>query len=397
MSTRTAAPLQQLGGRVLLGVGGQFDLGARPHLRRESPRRRARQHPRDHVDVAQARGSSGELLRRGGQPGRQRTAIEAGARADLLSRGHPAPGLGPIPAEQIRERCDRIAVAPLGEHHPPHQIGHNADHQPIELPHHAFAHRQHGECLVRGRCRTRSTGQRLDRLDHEAVCGDDRGARHSPSLIEYLFEFKRDVRAATGHPPAAILRASASHRPRMPAVGPALVPTSARAAIPGCLNGDPVRQRLLAHRRRWGDLRLRRCRLTGEQPSIAGTRLAKPVSGVSVNPTGNGYWFTALDGGVFALPTNGGGYFGNPSCNAPAPAPVPANTIVAKGDRHHERQGGRAVERRRGALRVGGGHGALGPSTGTCAGYTGSIKPCPATTTVGVDCSGFARGVYQQA
>ena len=89
------------------------------------------------------------------------------------------------------------------------------------------------------------------------------------------------------------------------------------------------------------------------QGSIAGTRLAKPVSGVAVNPTGNGYWLTALDGGVFALPTNGGGYFGNPSCNAPAPAPVPANTIVAKGDRHHERQGGRAVERRRGALRVG--------------------------------------------
>jgi len=70
------------------------------------------------------------------------------------------------------------------------------------------------------------------------------------------------------------------------------------------------------------------------QGSIAGTRLAKPVSGVAVNPTGNGYWLTALDGGVFALPTNGGGYFGNavgnPSCNAPAPAPVPANTIVAK-------------------------------------------------------------------
>ena len=46
----------------------------------------------------------------------------------------------------------------------------------------------------------------------------------------------------------------------------------------------------------------------------------------------------------------------------------------------------------------GGGHGARpGPSTGTCAGYTGSITPCPAEDTVGVDCSGFTRWVYAQA
>jgi hypothetical protein len=46
----------------------------------------------------------------------------------------------------------------------------------------------------------------------------------------------------------------------------------------------------------------------------------------------------------------------------------------------------------------GGGHKAkVGPSLGTCAGYTGSIKPCPARTTTGVDCSGFARWVYKLA
>jgi cell wall-associated NlpC family hydrolase len=46
----------------------------------------------------------------------------------------------------------------------------------------------------------------------------------------------------------------------------------------------------------------------------------------------------------------------------------------------------------------GGGHGArAGPSTGTCVGYTGSIHPCPATHTVGVDCSGFSRWVYSLA
>jgi peptidoglycan hydrolase-like protein with peptidoglycan-binding domain len=46
----------------------------------------------------------------------------------------------------------------------------------------------------------------------------------------------------------------------------------------------------------------------------------------------------------------------------------------------------------------GGGHpGGPGPSLGTCVGYTGSIQPCPADTTVGVDCSGFTRWVYSLA
>ncbi len=46
----------------------------------------------------------------------------------------------------------------------------------------------------------------------------------------------------------------------------------------------------------------------------------------------------------------------------------------------------------------GGGHGGRpGPSLGTCVGYTGSILPCPATHTVGTDCSGFSRWVYDLA
>lgn len=46
----------------------------------------------------------------------------------------------------------------------------------------------------------------------------------------------------------------------------------------------------------------------------------------------------------------------------------------------------------------GGGHAARpGPSTGTCAGYTGRIKPCPAARTRGLDCSGFTRWVYALA
>lgn len=46
----------------------------------------------------------------------------------------------------------------------------------------------------------------------------------------------------------------------------------------------------------------------------------------------------------------------------------------------------------------GGGHDEVpGPSLGTCVGYRGAIKPCPATTTRGLDCSGLARWVYSLA
>ncbi|KAK3813033.1 MAG: hypothetical protein J3Q66DRAFT_347215 [Benniella sp.] len=45
----------------------------------------------------------------------------------------------------------------------------------------------------------------------------------------------------------------------------------------------------------------------------------------------------------------------------------------------------------------GGGHKSTpGPSLGTCAGYTGSIKPCPADKTVGLDCSGLVRDAFYQ-
>ncbi|SEG72679.1 NlpC/P60 family protein [Nonomuraea solani] len=46
----------------------------------------------------------------------------------------------------------------------------------------------------------------------------------------------------------------------------------------------------------------------------------------------------------------------------------------------------------------GGGHSdSPGPSKGTCRGYKGRIKPCPAARTRGLDCSGFTRWVYAMA
>jgi hypothetical protein len=131
--------------------------------------------------------------------------------------------------------------------------------------------------------------------------------------------------------------------------------------------------------------------------SAANLTLAKPVSSIALSPTG-GQWLAALDGGVFAYGT--AGFFGNAVSNANCavtPQPVSGTRIVQVAT---DILNARAVTPWPGGSVPyvwGGGHRTVGPSTGTCKGYHGSVSPCPAERTVGVDCSGLTRWVFSVA
>ncbi len=129
---------------------------------------------------------------------------------------------------------------------------------------------------------------------------------------------------------------------------------------------------------------------------MGGKALSAPVVGIAPTRYGKGYWEVAGDGGIFAF--GDAGFFGRATASTPVPTGgslalvVSIATDIKDGQAKYGWGGGPVP------YSWGGGHGTKpGPSYGTCSGYTGSIMPCPATKTLGVDCSGFTRWVYAQA
>ncbi|MFC6082656.1 C40 family peptidase [Sphaerisporangium aureirubrum] len=128
---------------------------------------------------------------------------------------------------------------------------------------------------------------------------------------------------------------------------------------------------------------------------------AEPVSGIAATP-GGGYVLATRDGAVLAY--GDAGFFGDAvgvpgTCMVPALPPAATGAVIVQ--YATDIKNGKAVGSWAGGLVPyvwGGGHkSAPGPSLGTCSGYSGSIRPCPANRTVGTDCSGFARWVYALA
>ncbi|MEV5409019.1 NlpC/P60 family protein [Thermopolyspora sp. NPDC052614] len=136
----------------------------------------------------------------------------------------------------------------------------------------------------------------------------------------------------------------------------------------------------------------------GDAPAPGAPAGSGQVIGITSTPTGSGYWQLTRDGAVL---THDAPFFGTaePSCEADLRTAanararlVPLAQSIMNGQAQPPWPGG-AVP-----YSWGGGHGRVpGPSKGTCTGYTGSIRPCPADKTVGVDCSGLSRWVYRLA
>jgi len=107
----------------------------------------------------------------------------------------------------------------------------------------------------------------------------------------------------------------------MLAVGLALVPTSAQAAIPGCLNGEIVDIAATNSGNGYWLVGSDGGVFTyGDAPffgSMGGKPLNKPVVAMAPTASGNGYWLVAADGGVFA--------FGD--AVAPSNNPLPATKL----------------------------------------------------------------------
>ena len=159
----------QLVGAAIRDPARELGFGARPLRRREAAGGVGAEYARDDFDVPQRRRSRRERLGGGGQARRQGRAVEPGAWGGLLGCDQVAPGVGPLPAEQISERGRRVAVAALEERGPPLQIGQRADREMVDLATDAFREGEHADQLGITRAGPRRPSQRIDRLGEEAM------------------------------------------------------------------------------------------------------------------------------------------------------------------------------------------------------------------------------------
>lgn len=143
----------------------------------------------------------------------------------------------------------------------------------------------------------------------------------------------------------------------------------------------------------------RQLNLRGAKLSVDGVDGSDTTTAVKSFQSSNGLSVDGVAGPLTWEALVGGGTGGGGGGTTPPP---PSGSTLAKIIAYAQAIENGSAEPGWGGGRIpyswGGGHGSKpGPSLGTCSGYTGSIHPCPASSTVGVDCSGFSRWVYSLA
>jgi hypothetical protein len=171
---------------VAAGVRGQLFFGAGALLRRQSLRGFRVEDLGYDRDVPQPGVPGGEHRRGGGQPRRQRGAVQRQPGGDVLGGGHPAAGVGPLDAQQVGQRVGGRGAAALGEDAAPLDRGEGVDAGPVEAADGVLAEREHrDEVVVRPRARR---GLRVEHLREQVVRGGERVGGHGSILLEQKFE-----------------------------------------------------------------------------------------------------------------------------------------------------------------------------------------------------------------
>jgi len=180
---------QQLGGAGLDGLSGEDGLDLRPHRGCEPGGGVGAQHLADHLDVAQPDPAVLERRGGGGQPGWQHGAVEPDTLAHLLRAQDAAAGIGPLTAQQVRDRTDRVPVTAVGEHPAALQGGDGVDGDQVQPACGAFADGENGEHLGVPGGRAGGMVQRVEGLGEEALRGSQPTGGHALILLEQPCDF----------------------------------------------------------------------------------------------------------------------------------------------------------------------------------------------------------------
>ena len=114
-----------------------------------------------------------------------RCRLEPDTLAHLLRAQDAAAGVGPLAAQQVRDRADRVLVTAVGEHPVALQGGDGVDGDQVEPACGAFADGENGEHLGVPGGRAGGMVQRVEGLGEEVLRGSQPAGGHALILVEH--------------------------------------------------------------------------------------------------------------------------------------------------------------------------------------------------------------------